>query len=272
MTPSSRRRPRASRGPDVLRRVLPRRLSSDQSVELAGHLGELRHRLLLCLAAFAPTFVLAFAVHGRIVELLARPLPEDKRLVTLGVTEPFTTSVKVSLLAAVALTLPLFLSQLWAFFAPALTPSTQRASGGFAVLRSSLFAARVVLSPAVVLPSALTFLLGFDEQLYDIQIRASYYYSFAALTLLASGLAFQLPIAILGLVRVGALSAARLRRNRRLAYVALVAFAILLPTVDPVSLVLEVAPLVALFELSVVLAAVLERRWAAAALAGAETS
>ncbi len=254
----------------MLRRVLPRRLGSKQTVELADHLGELRHRLLLCLAAFVPAFVAAFAVHGRIVELLARPLPEGKQLVTLGVTEPFTTSVKVSLLAALALTLPLLLSQLWAFFAPALTPSTQRAIRWFAVLATSLFGAGVLFAYAIVLPRALTFLLGFDEHLYEIQIRASYYYSFAALTLLASGLAFQLPIAILGLVRVGALSAARLRRNRRLAYVALVAFAILLPTVDPVSLALEVAPLVALFELSVVLAAVLERRWAAAALAGAE--
>jgi sec-independent protein translocase protein TatC len=254
----------------VVRRVLPRRLGSDQTAELADHLGELRHRLALCLAAFAPAFVLAFAVHERIVELLARPLPEGKQLVTLGVTEPFTTSVKVSLLAALALTLPLVLSQLWAFFAPALTPATQRALVGLVVLASALFAAGVLSAYSVVLPRALTFLLGFDEHLYDIQVRASYYYSFAALTLVASGLAFQLPIAILGLVRVGALSAARLRRNRRIAYVGLVSFAILLPTVDPVSLALEVAPLVALFELSVVLAAVLERRWAAA-LAGAET-
>jgi sec-independent protein translocase protein TatC len=245
----------------VLRRALPSRLGSDQTAELAGHLGELRHRLVLCLVAYVPAFVLAFAFHERIVELLARPLPDGKRLVTLGVTEPFTTSVKVSLLAALALTLPLVLSQLWAFFAPALTPATQRAIGGLVVLATALFAVGVAFAYAVVLPRALTFLLGFDEHVYEIQVRASYYYGFAAMTLLASGLAFQLPIAILGPLRVGALSAARLRRNRRLAYVALLAFAILLTTVDPVSLALEVLPLVALFELSVVLAAVMERRW-----------
>jgi Sec-independent protein secretion pathway component TatC len=89
----------------VLRRAFPERLAHDETVELADHLGELRHRLVLCLLAFVPAFVFAFAVHGRIIELLTRPLPDGKRLVTLGVTEPFATSVKVSLLAACALVL-----------------------------------------------------------------------------------------------------------------------------------------------------------------------
>jgi sec-independent protein translocase protein TatC len=83
------------------------------------------------------------------------------------------------------------------------------------------------------------------------------------MTLFATGLAFQLPIALLALVRLRALSAERLRRNRPTAYVALVAFAILLPTVDPVSLALEVAPLLVLYELSVGLASLCERRWSA---------
>ena len=121
-----------------MRRAWPRRLGGNQAVELADHLGELRHRLVLCLAAFVPAFVLAFAVHERIVGLLARPLPDGKQLVTLGVTEPFTTSVKVSVLAAVALTVPVLLGQLWAFFAPALTPAVQRAIGGFVVLATVL--------------------------------------------------------------------------------------------------------------------------------------
>jgi sec-independent protein translocase protein TatC len=246
---------------------VPRRLGHDETVELAGHLGELRHRLVLCLVAFVPAFAVAFAAHGRLVELLVRPLPDDRRLVTLGVTEPFTTSVKVSLAAAVALTLPVFLSQLWAFLAPALTPSAQRAIAAFVALATALFALGVVFAYAVVLPKALAFLTGFDQHLYDVQIRASYYFGFAAMTVLAVGLAFQLPIAILALVRLEVLSAARLRGNRRIAYAAIVGFAVLLPTVDPVSLALEVLPLVALFELSIVLAAVLERRWAASAAA-----
>jgi sec-independent protein translocase protein TatC len=245
----------------MARRLLPRRIGSEETAELADHLGELRHRLALCLVAFVPAFAAAFALHGRLIELLTRPLPADKRLVTLGVTEPFTTSVKVSLCAAVALVLPVILWQLWAFLAPAASGQTRATIGAFAALATTLFALGVVFAYVVVLPKALAFLVGFDDRLYEVQIRASYYYGFVSLTLLAVGLAFQLPIAVLALTRLGVLTSRTLRRNRRTAYVVLVACAILLPTVDPVSLAFEVVPLLLLFELSVVLAALFERRW-----------
>jgi sec-independent protein translocase protein TatC len=247
----------------MARRLLPRRIGSGETAELTDHLGELRHRLAVCFVAFVPALVGAFAIHGRLIELLTRPLPDDKRLVTLGVTEPFTTSVKVSLCAAVAVVLPVILWQLWAFLAPAASAGTRSALGVFAALATTLFALGVVFAYVVVLPKALTFLVGFDDNLYDVQIRASYYYGFASHTLLAVGLAFQLPIAVLALTRLGVLSSRALRRNRRTAYAVLVGCAILLPTVDPVSLALEVVPLVLLYELSVVLAAVLEPRWQA---------
>jgi sec-independent protein translocase protein TatC len=113
----------------------------------------------------------------------------------------------------------------------------------------------------VVMPKALTFLVGYDSDLYDVQIRASYFLSFVTVMLLASGVAFLMPIFILGLVRLGVVSSTKLRRNRRIGIVAMLAFAILLPTVDPVSLALEVVPLIVLFELSIWLAVLMERRW-----------
>ena len=244
----------------VLKR-LPRRLRHGEEATLVEHLGELRARLLIGLGALVPAFVLTFAFHTRIVEFLAEPLPDDRSLVTLGVTEPFTTSIKVSLLAAVALTLPILLYQLWSFLAPAITEDAQKIVAAFVALATVLFAGGVAFCYFIVLPRALAFLTSFDDQLYDIQIRASYYYSFVALTLLASGLAFQMPIFILALVRLRVLTAAKLRRNRRLGYVVMVVFAILLPTVDPVSLALEVAPLLILFELSIWLSSFMERRW-----------
>ena len=161
--------------------------------------------------------------------------------------------------------LPVILWQLWAFLAPAASAQTQAALAVFAALATTLFVLGVLFAYVVVLPKALSFLVGFDDNLYDVQIRASYYYGFVSLTLLAVGLAFQLPIAVLALARLRVLSSRTLRRNRRTAYAVLVACAILLPTVDPVSLALEVVPLLLLFELSVVLAAVLERRWHAMA-------
>ena len=244
----------------VLKR-LPRRLRHGEEATLVEHLGELRTRLLIGLGALVPAFVFTFAFHTRIVEWLTDPLPDDRQLVTLGVTEPFTTSVKVSLLAAVALTLPILLYQLWSFLAPAITEDAQRIVSGFVALSTLLFAGGVAFCYFVVLPRALEFLTSFDEDLYDIQIRASYYYSFTAVTLLATGLAFQMPIFILALVRLRVLSASQLRKNRRIGIVLVVVFAVLLPTVDPVSLALEVVPLLILFELSIWLSTYMEKRW-----------
>ena len=168
--------------------------------------------------------------------MLTRPLPDDKKLITLGVVEPFTTAVKVSMAAAFAVTLPLLLYQLWAFLAPALEEGTQRTVALFATFATILFAGGVAFSYFIVLPRALSFLTSFGEEFFQVEIRASYYFSFVTLTLLASGLAFQMPIFILALVRLRVLTADRLRRNRRIGIALMLVFAVLLPTVDPVSL------------------------------------
>lgn len=245
----------------MVRRWLPRRLRHGEEATLVEHLDELRSRLIVSLVVLLPAFLLAFAFHEQIIEWLRGPLPDDKTLVTLGVTEPFTTSVKVSLLAGLALSLPVLLWQVWAFLAPAVQPHFQRVVLVFVVLATALFAAGVVFMYYIVLPRALDFLTSYDDELYDIQVRASYYYSFAALTLIAGGLAFLMPIFVLGLVRLRIVTADRLRSNRRIAFVCLLVFAILLPTVDPVSLAFEVVPLVLLFELSIWTSVLMERRW-----------
>ena len=115
---------------------------------------------------------------------------------------------------------------------------------------------------AIVLPRAVTFLVTYDDHFYDIQIRASYYYSFVTLALLGMGLIFELPIFILALARLQVVTSAQLRRNRRLGLLLVIVAAVLLPTVDPISLAFEAIPMVLLFELSIWLATVMERRWA----------
>ena len=240
---------------------LPRRLRHGEEATLVEHLSELRSRLLISLLTLAPAFFVAFAFQERLVEWLSRPLPDDKELITLGVVEPFTTAVKVSLAAAVAVTLPILLYQLWAFLAPAIEESVQRTVAVFATFATCLFAGGVAFSYFVVMPRALSVLTNFNDDVFQVQIRASYYFSFVTLTLLATGLAFQMPIFILALVRLRILTADKLRRNRRIGMVFMVVFAILLPTVDPVSLALEVVPLLLLFELSIWLATFMEKRW-----------
>jgi sec-independent protein translocase protein TatC len=251
----------------MARRVLPRRLAHGEEATLVEHLGELRTRLIISLVSLGVAFAVIFPFHEHLVEWLKEPLPDDKRLVTLGVTEPFTTSIKISFYAAVAVALPILLYQLWSFLAPAVDESTQRVVSVFVALATALFAGGLAFGYTVVLPRALTFLTEYDDELYDVQIRASYYYGFVSLALLGMALVFELPIFVLALVRLRVLTADRLRRNRRIGIFLVVLVAALLPTVDPVSLAFEAVPMLILFELSIWLAVLMERRWERAALA-----
>ena len=244
---------------------LPRRLGHGEEASLVEHLGELRARLLIALGSIFVTFPLAFAFNEQLIDWLMKPLPDDRQLVTLGVTEPFFTSLKVSFLAAFALALPVVLYQVWSFLAPAVEQGVQRVVSLFVVVATVLFFGGVLFAYYVVLPRALDFLTSFNDELFSVQIRASYYLSFVSFALIAMGLAFEMPIFILALVRLRVVSAAALRRNWRMGIFLVVIGAILLPTVDPVSLALEVIPLIALYFLSVALATVMEKRWDRAA-------
>jgi len=248
--------------PRLIRR-LPRRLGYGEEATLVEHLDELRSRLIVSLLSVVVFFPITYYFHETLVDWLMLPLPEDRNLVTFGVAEPFTTSLKVSFYAALALAFPVLVWQAWSFFAPAVEEGRQRIVARFVAFASALFAGGLAFAYFVILPPALSFLTNFDEELYDTQIRASYYLSFVTLMIFATGLVFQLPIFVLALVRLGILSSAQLRRNRKIGYVALLGGAILLPTVDPVSLTLEVAPLWILFELSIWASVFFERRWAA---------
>jgi sec-independent protein translocase protein TatC len=251
----------------MARRLLPHRLGHGEEATLVEHLDELRRRLIISLVSLGLAFAVIFPFHEHLVEWLKEPLPDDKKLVTLGVTEPFTTSIKLSFYAAIAVALPILLYQLWSFLAPAVEEGTQRVVSIFVALATALFAGGLAFGYTVVLPRALTFLTEYDDELYDVQIRASYYYGFVALALLGMALVFELPIFILALVRLRVLTADRLRRNRRIGIFLVVFAAALLPTVDPVSLAFEAIPMLVLFELSIWLAVLMERRWERAALA-----
>ena len=120
----------------------------------------------------------------------------------------------------------------------------------------------------VVLPNTVQFLLNFDSDLYATQLRAREYFSFAALLLLGIGLLFELPIFVLGLVRLGILSSARLRRNRRIGYGICMITVVFLPGVEPVAMALQMAPVLVLFEASIWLSVFFERRWAAQGVLG----
>ena len=242
-------------------RPLPRRLRHGEEATLVEHLDELRARIFVSLGALAVGVAVAFVFHHRLIRWLEQPLPEAKRhLITLGVAEPFLTSMKVALLAGFALALPVVLWQLWSFLAPAVEEHAERTVLVFVLLATALLACGTAFGYWIVLPKAIHFLTSFDNSVYNVQIRARDYFSFVITVLLAVGLVFELPIFILALVRLGVLSTRTLRRNRRLGYFIVAVVAVLLPGVDPVTTTFEMLPLMALYEGSIWLSVVVERR------------
>ena len=135
----------------------------------------------------------------------------------------------MSLYAAFVIALPIVLWQLWSFFAPAFEQRTQRGVRWLVAFATGLTVCGILFGYYIVLPAALKFLTHYDSSLYNIQIRAKDYYSFVSLVLLAVSVVFQMPLFILGLVRIGRADARKLRRNWRIGIVAMTALAVALP-------------------------------------------
>jgi sec-independent protein translocase protein TatC len=215
----------------------------------------------------APDSGLPAAVRARLAAELPRlradtaklsPGTQTEKLVTLGVGEPFTTTITVVFFFALIVSLPVILFELYGFVLPALRPDERRAVAPLLLAVPFLFVAGVLFGYFVVLPSALHFLMNFNSSEFNILVQAGPYYEFAATVLLAMGLLFQVPVAILGATRAGLVSPRQLRRGRRYAIVACAAVAAFLPG-DAITLLLETVPLYVLYEASILLASLAER-------------
>jgi sec-independent protein translocase protein TatC len=233
-----------------------RPVSFEDRLTIVEHLDELRTRIVVSISAVGVAFALCFWQNNRLLEIANAPLPGDKTPITLGVAEPFTTTVAVSAYAAIVISLPVMLYQAYAYLLPALSDRQRRTIVPFLTMVPLLFCAGAVFGYFVVLPAATKFLLSFNQSQFNIQIRAKDYYSFFTTTLGVMGLVFQLPVGILAVTRLGIVTPKQLARNRRYAYLVIAVVAMLLPGTDPVSMLLEMVPLIVLFEASLVLARV----------------
>ena len=185
--------------------------------------------------------------------------PQGNRPVTLGIGEPFTSTLMVTLVFALILSLPIVLLQAYGFFMPALSPKQRRHMLPVTAAIPLLFAAGVAFGYTVVLPAALHFFQNFNSDQFNVLVQANQYYKFAATVLLAMGLLFQIPVAIIAVTRAGLVTPAQLRKNRRYAVLACCGIAAVLPG-DAITMLLETLPLYVLFEVSVLIAAFSERR------------
>jgi len=195
---------------------------------------------------------------NRDVARLSAP-PQGNRPVTLGIGEPFTSTLTVTFIFALILSLPVLLLQAYGFFMPALEPEQRRRMLPVTCAIPILFAAGVAFGYTVVLPAALHFFQNFNSDQFNVLVQASQYYKFAATVLLAMGLIFQVPVAIIAVTRAGLITPRQLRKNRRYAVLACGLVAAVLPG-DAITMLLEALPLYLLFELSVLVAAIAERR------------
>jgi len=195
---------------------------------------------------------------GHAISRLSKPAEGDKP-VTLGVGEPFTTTLTVALIFALILALPVILYELYGFVLPALSPEHHATARSLTLAIPLLFVVGVMFGYLVVLPAAVRFLQNFNSAEFNVLVQASQYYHFAAVTLLAMGLVFQVPVGILAATRARIVTPAQLRRNRRYALLACCSVAAFLPG-DLITLMLETAPLYLLFEISLLLATIIDRR------------
>ena len=232
-----------------------RPVAHEDRLTLVEHLDELRTRLIVCIAVLVVAMSLCVWQNDMLLDIAQAPLPDDReQLTTFGVTEPFTTTITVSAYFAILLSLPILLYQLFAYVLPAFSDSERRTVLPFLFLVPVLFIAGVAFAYFVVMPPALKFLTDFNDDQLNIQLRAREYYSFFVMMLAAMGIIFEVPIAILAVTRLGIVTPDQLAQNRRYALLVIAVIAALLPSIDPVTMLLEMVPLIILFELSILLA------------------
>jgi sec-independent protein translocase protein TatC len=236
-----------------IRRIRP--ISHEDRLSVVDHLDELRSRLIVAALAFGVAWALTAWQNHLVLEIVNAPLPDGIEPITLGPAEAFYTTLTNSAYFALLIAAPVILYELYAFILPAFSPHERRVATPLLLLVPVLFIVGVVFCYFVVLTPALDFLLNFNADEFNTQVRARDYYSFVLLLMLAMGIGFQIPVGVLAACKLGVTNAQKLRKNRRYAIVVIVVLASLLPTLDPVTLVLESIPLYLLYELSIVLAA-----------------
>jgi sec-independent protein translocase protein TatC len=197
------------------------------------------------------------ALKGAIEHLSAAP--QGNKPVTLGIGEPFTTTIGIAFIFAMILSLPVVLYELYGFLLPAFSPEQRRIATPLMLAIPFLFITGVMFGYFVVLPAAVRFFQNFNSGEFNVLVQASQYYHFAALILLAMGLVFQVPVGVLAATRARIVTTKQLRHNRRYAILVCGAVAAFLPG-DAITLILETVPLYLLFELSVLLARIIEYR------------
>jgi sec-independent protein translocase protein TatC len=214
--------------------------------------------------------LIAAAAHQFAVAASALPRKQPPAIpITIGVGEPFTITLMVCIYGSLLITLPLILYQAYAYVIPALTAEERSVAKPIVISAPVLFVAGVVFTYFIVLPAAVRFLQGYNSSEFNNLVQAKPLYTFEVLTMGAIGLAFELPLLLLGLHRLRVINGSTLTTHWRYATVIIAVIAAAMPGADPVTTGLETAPLVVLFLASIVMLKIADRRDARRAAAEA---
>lgn len=246
-----------------------KRAERAQAMTIVEHLRELRSRLIVCAIAFVIVSIVAFIFYEPIFDFLRRPLcelskdrlgPQGCRLIVIRPLEAVQVRLKISVLAGIVFGSPVWLYQLWAFIVPGLTERERKYSIPFVVSSLVLFAVGATFA-YVTLPPGLNFLIAIGGGSLTPFFQADTYINFVGLMFIAFGLTFELPLVLLFLGLAGVISSDWLRKERKVAIV-LISFlaAVVTPSQDPYTFLAMAIPLYGLYEVTILILRVVDRR------------
>ena len=235
--------------------------NDERELSILGHLTELRKRLIRSVIAVIITTALSFLFYNEIFDILIRPAPPGIALQAIEITEMLGTIMKVCLTSGVILAMPYLTYELIMFVSPALTPREKRYVYLGLPWLALMFASGVVFTYFILLPPAIRFLLTIGSDIATIQPRIRDYISIVTRLLLAVGLVFEMPVLTTFLARLGIVKSKWLADRRKIAIIfAFILAAIITPTFDPINQSLVALPLIVLYEISIWLARLVQRK------------
>ncbi len=230
-------------------------MPDDEKLPFTAHLEELRRRLIICFCAVGIGFVISYIFSKRLFDLLMQPLlaamPAEEKLIYTGLPEAFFTYLKVALLAGLLLAVPVIMYQLWMFIAPGLYDKEKRLVLPVVFLSSLFFLGGSLFGYFVVFPFGFKFFMGFASDSIRALPSMKEYLGFSAKLLFAFGVVFELPLFVTFLAKLGIVNVQFLKAKRKYAILLFFVFASILTPPDVITQIMMAAPLIVLYEVSI---------------------